>query len=438
VSKKIQPGERWQEPDIRAARALIARDVPILARLAGLTAMQAQMLGHLVLVEFDTYIAVALGKNQRPQLLQWTKLAHAAGWNRRTLHEKCASWGPILERCALWLPVLHHIRGDFFQKVLWLVEEVDSPVGSKASGDGIPERVSSAKKFQRLQGLMLSGLHMHMHATLVPAQLDATALTFGEQLVDTLQRISELGEKLKALDEGAVRDPNGDDAQLLLSLEIGHGRLSGYELPTDLLVPLTRVGPETQPAGAFRALSPDLEVLRKQLESTEPGRGVRRAVVEIVDDPHQRPQIWLTPDQVRKALAWSIVNVPLDLRYRSTADVRYAIEQRGGYILIHRHLRRDDPELPTMLKDASFAVLGFDFDKDGTRPRLSSHAVADIEVLVARVRARECAQRFGDKLTPGLVQGTHDATRGLARSLRLIANDALTVVSERRKRKEQR
>jgi hypothetical protein len=435
MTDKLAGADSLTPDDVQQARELIARAMPILARLAGLGPIQARSLTKIVLVEFDTFIAIPLSEDKHPDLLQGLRLAEAVDLDRRTLDEKYKTLGPALEQCAMAFAELLKARGDFLESTVYLLEETSSPVGDKASGDGIPEGLPEGKRFQRLYGLMLSGVHTHTHMTLTPPRPSATDVTYTEEIVSKLKMLTTVGEGIREL--GELVQQTGADADLLAQFGVGAAQLRSHMPSVDLLIPILSVGRETDIPGKFKALSPDIDGLRRQLDATAEGSGVRRAVIEIPAQPSRGAQRTLTAAEMRNILGWIVQKVPLDLRFRP-ADIRCALEQRGGHTLLHRKVLRDDDNVETMLApESTFVLLGF---KTMPRQRILNedlaYAIAGAELLAARTRAHKCAVRLGDKLAPGLTQVKTDAARCFVRCLRLISNIALTVVSEQRKRDE--
>jgi hypothetical protein len=435
MADKVSRAGNLTTGDIQQGRDLIASAIPILARLVGLGQVQARSLEKIVLAEFDTFVAAPLKEGRHPDLLQGAKLAAAIGVDRRTLDAKYRTLGPALQRCAMAFAMLLSARGDFLESTVCLAEETSSPVGEKASGDGISERIPEGKRTQRLSGLMLSGIDTHAHMTLAPSLRAATAVTYTEEIVSGLQMLTTVSRLLQKLGDDVERTGRG--SEMLEQFEVSPGQLRGYVPPSDLLVPRLSVGRETDVPGKFEGLSPNVDRLRRQLNATPQGGGVRRAVIEVPTQPFAGAQRKLTASEVRAILSWLVRRVALDWRTRS-ADIRYGLEQRGELLLLHRKVLRDDDNVETMLGlKSTLVLLGF-----RTRPVQKvldedlAYAIVGAELLATRTRAHRAAVRLGEDLAPGLTQVKTDDARAFVRSLRLISNTALTVVSERRKREE--
>lgn len=419
--------------EIRPARELIAQLLLPLARLAGLSAKESEMLRHLVLCELDNFVARAVEKNEPPELLQGSALAKLAGWERQSLDAKYAKWGPVLEICAVALGLLLDMRGDYLGKTIFVVEEATSPVGRQASGDGIHAALQVGKRDQRLFGLMLSGIDMHAHLTLAPTQPKITEATYAEQIIAALKLV---GDASKLLDRQRLTEITKSDSRaetaLLTSLGLTLEQLESYKSPTELLVPLLKVGRERDQPPEFRGLSPNISILRKYLAMDD--RVVDRALVEIPDEPNKHPQRRLTPHEVRDVLGWSIRRVPLYMRPRSMG-IHYAVEQRGKETLLYRSVRDDDMAIETMLApNATFVLLGFTSEDGQLSNQDLAHAIAGAEITAARTKAHTSAELLGKKLAPSLTQATKGEARSFYRSMRLISHIALTLVFEQRKR----
>jgi hypothetical protein len=405
--------------DLAPAWTLLETAMPVL--LGG--ARTGKVVGGTVMnylkADYQTYVRPAIERRRRPTCLFAETLATNAAWSRTAMYDQLPDLVPQAEACAIALVMLLDLRQDFLGHRIWQLCELDSHVGRGAKGPGIPEH----GQFQRLFGLMLGGLDMHLPALVeTPASRQLDSAGAARQISSLIKRLGDTQTAL-ARSASAVRP------EALQELETTTQGLMRYRAPADLLVPRLLIGAD-RGAGRFTALGPEPSDVPQILAQAN----LKRAVVEVDHEPYRGSLPWIDEILLNEYFG-EAVGVRLDVSFRA-ASASYALTgdlQKSP--VLHRHQHEDDRQgASARAGDMSFALVGFGLaaDCERTLDESLAAAIAYAEFMATSTHPSECAQRFGAALAPSYIKSHDDLPRRFVRALRVISNSALASVARKR------
>lgn len=406
--KSGSPGARFDDAtmaDLTAASELLDSALPVVFDVLDIDAASRPRIAALL----RSGMACQEGAvRQRPQGPPMTvrRLAQEAHISRASIYSRLAELGTQVQHCALALTMLLAARGDLREASTWMICEIDSLVGRRASGPGT---VASGG---RLLGVALVGRDVTLPVMLVTPPPAMTQLEFAEELNRMLSEIAFVASRLRTSYATARLQTLGLSAHDLLV----------YMPTTTVLVPELyvhrgrddrRVDPLVLPGEAARRLAPD--------------HGFAHGMVEINDNPQIKPEEWvrLVPE-TRSGLLPFDAGTDFHMSPH-LASVSYYLRRDGS--VLHRRQRSAliDP-VQGVRTDVSFALSGFN-----ARDIYSmSSAIGYAELLAAKTEVRRCNDRFADQLRPGLVKAQGADQRTLLHALQMTCNMALVAVGRDR------
>jgi hypothetical protein len=338
-----------------------------------------------------------LPERQQPERFNRDRFAKKVKYDPGTINDHYEPSGRELRECAIVLMVLFGDPGHIDDRLPLRFQTLSSPIG-KVRGPG--KSTDNRIPVQCLFGPMLCEPYGYPHALIARPHADLTPATLVSQITgEMLATIQQVVAKVRAncASPAAVA--------LLQELKVDREALIRRTASIDILVPRLSVGEDTGGEG-LDVLYADVEALRSwmdadRLRSTgahEPG--VRRAVVEIQDDPFARGVVWR---DVRDF--WmEVAKIAFDADPIVSVDrtVGYAFEYEGTHLRkAHRatFLGRDEYATEALL---SVALLGF--DDAGVDERQVALAIAYMEALARRERAQSRAEALGQWFAPAWTQ----------------------------------
>jgi hypothetical protein len=399
--------------DVQDAGRLLESAVPLVADIVG--ADPHIELRVATLLRSDAkYLEPHLLDPKRKRMSQTIDgLAKGAFTSRTSLYPHMGEVATWLEEFSIAFAILLAARGDYFDRTLWRLCEVDSPVGRGAQVPGMIGHV------QRLIGIALSGGDMDLPVLLAAPGEDLDDAALAYQLGGMALRVAEVADKVRRYRTRA-------DGAKLREFGLDPDALREFEPSRTLLGTALRAGPETR-GGWLAPLypgSPEMAQLARDA-------GFVHTVLETADGPPRSGEGWTRLSQtLLNQIGARAAIFGLDVAVRGTQAAIY--RRDDGRAVSRRQLADASGSERALAREMTFDVQGLDFIK----PNELAQAVVFAEFLATSPHAKRCNERFGRDLTPAYVKAPKPESRALFRALRTMRNHALVTVARRRQADE--
>jgi hypothetical protein len=417
----IRPSAPTRKPDIPA---LLGKPLTRIAEvLLGHRPPTAALNTRFVAADYRCFTNPKRGgwRHRKPERFNRDKFALKVGAYAGNINKYYPSAGLQLRECAIALAVLFGHPIPIGDRLALRFEALSSPIGPDVTGPAKSKSRDESTARGWLVGPTISEPFGYPHALIARPRDRLTPATLVSQMTkEMLEPVQDVIEKIRK------NCASPDALELLRELKVDREALMRRTANIDLLVPRLEVGKDLGGEKLDFVYSDAGRLLEWIKANYQPGWGetdrpvVRKAVVEIDDDPIARNLDW---QDVRSY--WFDVSKLIFGAHPAVSSghpVVYAFEfDRATKTRLTRAHRATVPGPDTQLSDAvlSVALLGFDTARAGEAEL--ARAISYFEALTTRKRAWESANDLGERYVPTLTQ-LQGSGRLFVESMRTVQN----------------